>query len=123
GAAIGDEMFRGAHAAERLCSELGWRHESQADVRQIRAHVVEEKIRVGKEFLPVEGPHGILSRPQRREMARSAPDAIEETTAPSGGAVLPQGRRWRQEPHDIACEIERLLVELRFGRGIHTLRY
>src|SRR6267378_2410589 len=77
GASIVEEMSGEAQAHKGLRSELGWPREAEANVRQIRAHVVDEKIGVREESFSIEGPHGTLPRTKCREMARGASDAIE----------------------------------------------
>ncbi len=120
GAAVVQEVVREAQADERLRPELGRLRAAQADVRQIRTHVVEEKVGVGEKPFPIEGTHGISSRTKRREMARSASDAIEEMTSRSGGPALPQGRRRGKEAHEVVREIQRPLVDLGLGDGIDS---
>src|SRR5439155_10296756 len=92
--------------------------EAEANIRQIRAHVVQEEVGVGEESLPVERTHGVLPRAKPREMAGSASDVSEKLLAPLGCFGPSQGRRRGQEPQEVVREIEGLLVDLGTGGGI-----
>src|SRR5437870_12848671 len=78
-----------AQVDERLGAELRRRRPAEADVGELRPHVVQEQVGVGGELLPVERMDGARARAQRRHVTGGATDLREQVaTAPPLLAAL-----------------------------------
>jgi hypothetical protein len=108
---------------QRLGPYLGGRGTGTADVRQVRAHVVEKQVGVEGDLTPIERVDVAGTGRQGWHMARRAPDPAE-TRLSSGHGCLRQspGRpppwRRREKPDVLGQKIERGLVHLGIGRRV-----
>src|SRR6266480_483211 len=118
--AVVQEMLGAAQVEERLGTKVRRGGEAEADIGQVGPHVVQQEVGVGGERLVPQGRHGAVPGAQRRDVTGRAPDLGEEVAAvPSVFAEL-QRRGRREEAHEVVGEVERVLADLRIGRGVHT---
>src|SRR5213596_3118211 len=72
-AAVVQEMRGEPQRDQRLGPELGRRRQAEADVREVRAHVVQQQIAVGGELLVAERRDGARPGAERRHVTGGAP--------------------------------------------------
>ena len=122
GGAIVQEALREPQADQRLGPEVGWRRQAQADVRPVRAHVVQQEIGVGKEGLARERRGRTIARAERRDVAAGAPDPREQLPALSPFVGQGCGGGRGEKAHEGVGEVELLLIDFGVGDGIDARR-
>ena len=80
------ELRHQTHPHQRLGAELRRRREAETDVRELRAHVVQQQVRVGGHLAVAQRGDRAITGAQRRHVAALAADARERLLTPAGVA-------------------------------------
>src|SRR3989442_6447476 len=104
-AAVVQKVLGVAQVEQRLGAEVGRRCEAEADVREIRAHVVEQQVGVGGELLVPQGGDRAVPRAQGGHVAGGAPDFREQLAAALPVPSQLEGGGGRKQAHERVREI------------------
>src|SRR5205085_154180 len=118
GLSIMEEGLGVAQIEQRLRAEvLGGRY-AEADVGELRPHVVEQQVGVRGEFAARQRPDGARSGAELGDVAGGAAD-LREQVAPAAPVLAElRGGRRAQEAHEVVREVDRVLGDLGIGDGI-----